>query len=187
MGHKTQLRRDQFIALIVAELDTAARGTGPFRETRWPDATESGHQAVELVGQDSEGSITVEHTIIESYPRQINAEKVMERVLTDGGIRLDTNHVLPQFRMFVNPEELLAIPKNERALVRPALAAWALQNLSSVPWPHSQNQTNYVSGSLRQRRLSVIMDRWSSDARFWGPLADVMPVHLLPPADLELT
>lgn len=180
------VRRDQFAAFMVAERDAELRGAGPFEVEQWPDIDDRQRPAVELIGRDAQGIVVaVEHTVIESYHDQIAERKALELMFRRGGPEIAELEDAAQFRVIVRIEELLAIRRNERPLVGPAVAAWVRSALPSVPWPHRPGEPTYVRGRLSRPSLEVSLERWTAAFRFVGPLARVMRVGFWRPVDLE--
>ena len=63
---------------MVAERDAGLRGADPVEVVRGPDLHDRQLPAVELIGRDRGGVVTVEHTVIESYPVQIAERKALQ-------------------------------------------------------------------------------------------------------------
>jgi len=60
---------------MVAERDAGLRGADPVEVVRGPDLHDRQLPAVELIGRDRGGLVTVDHTVIESYSAQIAERK----------------------------------------------------------------------------------------------------------------
>src|SRR6266508_3230480 len=72
---------------MVAERDAGLRGADPVEVVRGPDVHDRQLPAVELMGRDRGGLVTVEHTVIESYPAQIAERKALQAMFLSVGPR----------------------------------------------------------------------------------------------------
>lgn len=179
------LRRDQFAAFMVAERDAVLRDATPVEVVCWPELDDRQRPAVEFIGRDRLGLVSVEHTAIESYPAQIAARKALQAMFPLGGPEIAELVHAPQFRIMVRVDELLAVPRHDRSLVGPAVAKWVREVILEVPWPHVPGQPPFVRTRIHRPSLEVCLERWIADIGFVGPRAHVVPVGAWRPADLE--
>jgi hypothetical protein len=181
----TDLRRDQFAALMVAARDAALRHADPVEAVRWPDVENRDRPAVELIARDRRGLVAVEHTIIESYPAQIAERLALQEMFPFGGPVIAELPDAAQYRLLVHVDELLAVPRRDRPLAEPAVAAWVREALPDVPWPHVPGRPTFVRSQFERPRIEASLERWIAGVGFVGPLSHVIPIGFWRPVDLE--
>lgn len=186
VGLATDLRRDQFAALMVAARDAALRHADPVEVVRWPDVEDREQPAVDLIARDRRGLVAVEHTIIESYPAQIAERLALQEMFPLGGPEIAELPHAAQYRLMVQVAELLAIPRRDRPLAEPAIAEWVRKMLPDVPWPHAPGRPTFVRSRIGRPRIELSLERWIADVGFVGPLAHVIPIGFWRPVDLEV-
>jgi hypothetical protein len=182
-----ELRRDQLIALMVAELDGDLHDRGPVQVVDWPDDGDDVAKTVELIARDSTGSeVVVEHTRIESFPEQIDDRLAIHRYFPKGGPQIAGRNDAGKFSLSVLPGAVVALTRRQRQVVAPVLTDWVTEHLDRVPWPHTPSEPICLIGGHPELPFRWMLWRWvPDDIGLAGPHANVVPIrHALPP-DLE--
>ena len=132
----TDLGRDQFLALMVAELDARLNDRGEVRVLALPDATHRNEEAVELLGADDVLEMVVEHTRIESYEGQALDRSVAERIFPGkSGPEIPDRWEAGYMRLSVEPGQIAKIPAKNRPRLAEVLTAWVTENLDRALQP----------------------------------------------------
>jgi hypothetical protein len=181
------LRRDQLIALMVAERDAEVHDRGAVQVVDWPDDEDHAHQTVELVARDhAGGELAVEHTRIESFSEQIDDRLAIHRYFPRGGPQIPGRDDAGRYILSILPGAVRAVTRRQRRHVVSAVTAWVTENLDRVPWPHTPPAPTSLLGGHPELPFEWAL--WRSlpdDARLAGPLASVVPIHYVQPPDLE--
>jgi len=183
----TGMRRDQLIALMVAERDAELHGRGPVEVIRWPDDEDHANKTVELIARVSTGpEVVVEHTRIESFPEQIADRLVLHEYFPSGGPQIAGRYDAGKFGLSIIPGAVRELTRRQRRPVGPVITAWVAENLDQVPWPHTRSEPTYLLGSHHELPFNWALWRWGSDdTRVVGPLADVVLFWPTQPPGLE--
>lgn len=129
------LRREQLLALMVAELDGKRRGVGDVRVVEWPDEARRDREAVELLGAYADGrEVVVEHTRIESFDDQTRDRAALGAVFVRDGPALERDGAAC-YTLGVEPGAFASITYIEPALVRDVITDWVRDNPDRVPGP----------------------------------------------------
>ena len=80
---------EQSVCLYAAQQLANGRSGGDVTVDLYPDEEERQHPAIDLLAHDRHGSISVEHTLIESYPTQLHDNKRVAELFVDFPARFD--------------------------------------------------------------------------------------------------
>jgi hypothetical protein len=169
---------------MVAELDAELRGAGPVGAPLVPDALNRNKKAVDLLVRGIDGAVAVEHTTIESWPRQIEARARLMELFDQGGVLIGDVADAGHYIAVLDPVGLLEIPYRERPTVAPEMEAWIRSALPSVPWPHQIGVDHWVEDTLATTGLRVGLHRFTDSMRLVGPWARLVQVRWWIPAKL---
>ena len=182
-----ELRRDQLLALMVAELDATRRGVGYVRIVELSDEARRNRRAVELLAAYRDGGeVVVEHTRIESFEEQARDRAALGKVFERGGPELQERHDAAYFMLGVEPGAFASIPFTDRSLVRDIITSWVRENLDLVPWPHVPGQSILLRGHHADVPFEWTLHRAVDDSvDLCGPLVHVVGVSYSMPQDLD--
>lgn len=184
----TQLSRDQFLALMVAELDATLHERGVVRSVVWSDAAIRNEEAVELVGIDDVLEMVVEHTRIESYENQARDRAVAEKIFPHRfGPEIPDRWEAGYFRLSVEPGQIAKIPFKDRPRIAEVLTAWVAENLDRALQPPVPGAAVRVRGEHVEVPFRWVL--WQAFpfelGDFIGPLARVVQISFTNSADLQ--
>ena len=183
----SELRRDQLIALMVAELDADLRDHGPVQAVAWPDDDDHVDKAVELIARDATGAeVAIEHTRIESFPGQMADRLAIHEYFRRGGPQISGRNDAGKYRLSVLPGAPRGLSRRQRKRVPSVLTEWVAGNLDRAPWPHRPGEPNHLIGSHPDLPFRWALRRWVPDAiGLVGPDANVVPIDHATPPDSE--
>ncbi len=177
----TNLKRDQLLALMVAEHDAIHRGVGPFEPELCPDEVQRNRPAVDLVGRDQAGTVVaVEHTIVESYDHQIMDIRVAKEMFPFGGPEIDGYVDAGSFRLFIPAGELASIEQSERARAAESIEAWVRDALDESPCPASNSPQECRRGTPTGVSFEVSLIRMAGHFQFHELTAQVVMIEPRP-------
>jgi len=180
------LKRDQLIALMVAEKDAELAGRGTVRVVQWADEVERRTEAVELIAADDVGTIVVEHTRIESYPDQVDDRMAASKIFPLHGVELPERPNAGRYTLTVRPAVLATVPYKERARVAQILTDWVRENVDRVPWPHVPGEPIYITGSHPQLTFQwALWQAVPNTIGLVGPYERVIQISYSRPENLE--
>lgn len=185
----TDLERDELIALMVAELDARLNGRGNVTVETWPDRDNDVEETVELIARDAGGEVVLEHTRIESYPGQINDHTAVYDYFERGGPDLPDAGDLGGHLALGVPIQLFSrsLPRRKRRAAGDLITEWVRTNVDRVVWPHVPGRPVGLTGSHVDIPFSWnLAQALPRDMCLVGPIADVVRVSFVRPADLEV-
>lgn len=181
-----ELRRDELIALCVAERDAELRGAGAVRVVEWPDRSGEDGPTVELIAADDTGEIAIEHTRIESYENQTGDRAALDAMFPGGGPRLDDRPNAVRFRLGVPIGSLAALGRSQRKQVAAVLTEWVREHLDQVPTLKVPGQPSHLTGSDDRVPFLWTLDCHITDDLPFGVLPGcIVAVSFGRPSDLE--
>lgn len=182
-----ELRRDQLIALMVAERDAELHNQGSVEVVEWPDDEDHVDKTVELIARVPTGpEVVVEHTRIESFPEQIEDRLAIHGYFPRDGPQIPGRNDAGKFILSILPGTVRGLTRRQRRLVSSAIATWVTENLDRVPWPHVPPEPTYLLGGHPELPFEWALWRWvPDDIGLAGPYANVVPIRAAQPPDLE--
>lgn len=166
-----ELRRDELIALCVAERDAELRESAPVRVVDWPDRARTDDPSVELIAEDAVGELAVEHTRIESYEGQTVDRAALQSMFPRGGPRLDDRPEACRYHLCLPIGALTNLGTSQRPQVAAILTDWVRGHLDQVPTLKTPGQPSHLAGSDDRVPFS-----WALDCH----VTDDLPFEVLP-------